>query len=73
MQHDFHAIPEAVERRDVGSMLARIYHDIGLAAVANALDLAAVDFDAGLATSLERGAFYLLPTLPAAAVTDRAA
>jgi hypothetical protein len=73
VQHDFHAIPEAGERRDVGSMLARIYHDIGLAAVANALDLAAPDFDDEVATSIERGAFYLLPALSAAVVTERAA
>ena len=71
MQHDFHAIPEAAERRDLGSMLARVYRDIGLAAVANALGLAPEEFDADLATSIERGGFYLLPA--AGGAIERAA
>jgi hypothetical protein len=62
MRDDFDAIPEAGGRRDgAGSMLARIYHDIGLAAVADALDLLAMEFDPDLNRSLERGEFYLLP------------
>ena len=42
-------------------MLTRIYHDIGLAAVADALDLLTVEFDPDMNRSLERGEFYLLP------------
>jgi len=62
MRDDFDAIPEAVGRS--GSVLARIYHDIGLAAVADALDLLTVDFDPDMNQSLERGEFYLMPTRP---------
>ncbi len=62
MRDDFDAIPEADGKRDgAGSMLARIYHDIGLAAVADALNLLAAEFDPDLNRSLERGEFYLLP------------
>ena len=62
MRDDFDAIPEASARRERGgSVLARIYHDIGLAAVAEALDLAAGDFDFDMHQSLERGERYLLP------------
>ena len=62
MRDDFDAIPEAVGRS--GSVLTRIYHDIGLAAVADALDLLSVDFDADMNRSLERGEFYLMPAGP---------
>jgi hypothetical protein len=62
MRHDFDAIPEAAGRREgVGSMLTRIYHDIGLAAVADALGLLSAEFDADLAQSIERGEYYLIP------------
>jgi hypothetical protein len=62
MREDFDAIPEAdSQRRGAGSMLARIYHDIGLAAVADALDLLRAEFEPDLNRSLERGEFYLLP------------
>ena len=62
MRDDFDAIPEADGKRDsAGGMLARIYHDIGLAAVADALNLLAAEFDPDLNRSLERGEFYLLP------------
>ena len=65
MWHDFDAIPEAIGRRDgVGSMLTRLYRDIGLAAVADALGLPTLDFDGDLARSIERGKFYLLPVAP---------
>jgi len=37
MQHDFDAIPEAAAPRRSGSMLTRMYHDIGLAAIAGAI------------------------------------
>ena len=62
MPHDFDAIPEAPGQSEVrGSVLARIYHDIGLAAVAEALNLPSGDFDPDLNRSLERGGYYLLP------------
>ena len=62
MRDDFDAIPEADGQRDnAGMALARIYHDIGLAAVADALNLLNADFDPDLNSSLERGEFYLLP------------
>ena len=65
MQQDFNAIPEASSQRErAGSVLARIYHDIGLAAVADALDLLALDFDPDMNLSLERGEFYLAPASP---------
>ena len=62
MRDDFDAIPEAAGRS--GSVLIRIYHDIGLAAVADALDLLSADFDPDMNRSLERGEFYLLPVRP---------
>jgi hypothetical protein len=63
MRDDFDAIPEADGQRDgAGITLARIYHDIGLAAVADALNLLKSDFDPDLNGSLERGEFYLLPS-----------
>jgi hypothetical protein len=65
MRHDFDAIPEPEGQRvAVGSMLTQMYHDIGLAAVADALDLCAAEFDANLAHSIERGEFYLIPMAP---------
>jgi hypothetical protein len=59
---DFDVIPDAGEERRAGSVLTRIYHDIGLAAVADALHLASAEFDPDMAQSLERGEFYLLPS-----------
>ena len=65
MRSDFDAIPEAgTQRERTGSLLARIYHDIGLAAVADALDLLSVDFDPDMNISIERGEFYLAPASP---------
>jgi hypothetical protein len=62
MRDDFDAIPEADDRRHgAGSMLARIYLDIGLAAVAEALNLMRTEFEPDLSRSIERGEFYLLP------------
>jgi len=62
MRDDFDAIPDPGERRDgPGIMLARIYHDIGLAAVADALNVLASGFDPDLNESLERGQYYLVP------------
>jgi hypothetical protein len=57
----FQVIPEASQKRGAGSVLARIYHDIGLAAVADALRLPAEEFEPEMIESLERGEFYLLP------------
>ncbi len=69
MRHDFDAIPEAANQRDgVGSMLTHIYHDIGLAAVAEALGLMTAEFDADLAQSIERGGYYLIPSVPSARI-----
>jgi hypothetical protein len=74
MRDDFDAIPEAERQREgAGCMLVRIYHDIGLAAVADALNLLTVEFDADLNLSLERGEFYLLPADPSLARAEIAA
>ena len=67
MRDDFDAIPDAGRHRDAFGALTRIYHDIGLAAVADALDLLTLDFDPDLNRSLARGEFYLLPPEPALA------
>ncbi len=68
MRDDFDAIPEPGGRRAApGMMLTRIYHDIGLAAVADALDLLTVEFDPDTKDSLERGEFYLFPSAGATA------
>jgi hypothetical protein len=61
MREDLYVIPEAGEERSPGGVLARIYHDIGLAAVAEALKLSSVGFEPEMVRSLERGEFYLLP------------
>lgn len=62
MRDDFDAIPDPGNGRgNTGTMLTRIYHDIGLAAVADALDLLTVEFDPDLTDSLERGEFYIVP------------
>jgi hypothetical protein len=62
MHYDFDVIPEAADERSAGSVLTRIYHDIGLAAVAGALKLSCAEFDPEMIRSLERGEYYLLPT-----------
>lgn len=68
MRGDFDAIPDPGERPEGrGSMLARIYHDIGLAAVTNALNVQPAGFDPDLNESLERGQYYLFPADPALA------
>jgi hypothetical protein len=62
MREDLYAIPDAdAGRSSQGTTLTRIYHDIGLAAVADALDLLKVEFDLEMKESLERGESYLLP------------
>ena len=64
----FETIPDAGDRRSAGSVLARIYRDIGLAAVAEALRLRADGFEPEMIESLERGELYLLP--PAGALAQ---
>jgi hypothetical protein len=73
MRHDYHAIPEPARQRFAAcSMLTRIYHDIGLAAVADALDLDTAELDAELADSIERGVYYLIPGAQPTAPVARA-
>ena len=57
----FQFIPDAHDGRGVSSVLTRIYRDIGLAAVAEALRLPTEGFEPEMIESLERGEFYLLP------------
>ena len=57
----FQFIPDAGDHRRASSVLTRIYRDIGLAAVAEALRLPTDGFDPEMIESLERGEFYLLP------------
>jgi hypothetical protein len=60
MRNDYHVIPDVDDKRRARSVLARIYHDIGLAAVAEALRLPPAGFEPEMIASLERGEFYLL-------------
>ena len=57
----FQFIPDAGDQRRASSVLTRIYRDIGLAAVAEALRLPTDGFEPEMIKSLERGEFYLLP------------
>jgi hypothetical protein len=57
----FEFIPDAGDQRRASSVLTRIYRDIGLAAVAEALRLPTDGFEPEMIESLERGEFYLLP------------
>jgi len=57
----FQFIPDADDGRRASSVLTRIYRDIGLAAVADALRLPTDGFEPEMIESLERGEFYLLP------------
>ena len=57
----FQAIPDASDERSAGCALTRIYRDIGLAAVAEALRLPTEGLEPEMIESLERGEFYLLP------------
>jgi hypothetical protein len=63
----FEIIPDAGDQRGASSVLTRIYRDIGLAAVADALRLPAEGFEPEMIESLERGEFYLLPPVGALA------
>ena len=67
----FQFIPDAGDERKALSVLTRIYRDIGLAAVAEALELPAEGFEPDMVESLERGEFYLLP--PAGALVSAGA
>ena len=57
----FQFIPDAGDERKALSVLTRIYRDIGLAAVAEALRLPTDGFEPDMIEALERGEFYLLP------------
>ena len=57
----FQFIPDADDGRRASSVLTRIYRDICLAAVADALRLPTDGFEPEMIESLERGEFYLLP------------
>ncbi len=69
----FHIIPDAGEERSAGSALTRIYRDIGLAAVAEALRLPAEGLEPEMIELLERGEFYLLPPDRALALAEASA
>lgn len=64
----FQFIPDAGDERKALSVLTRVYRDIGLAAVAEALRLPTEGFEPDMIESLERGEFYLLP--PAGALAQ---
>jgi len=70
MRNDFDAIPEAADWRSAAGASTRIYHDIGLAAVADALDLMTAEFNLDIRDSLERGACYLGPGGPDSGPAD---
>ena len=60
MRHDLSAIPESVEvPAGRTRLLARLYRDIGLAAVAEELELTGEKFEPELAAAIERGSRYL--------------
>ena len=62
MRNDcFQAIPDAGDERGAGCALTRIYRDIGLAAIAEALRLPTEGLEPEMIESLERGELYLLP------------
>ncbi len=62
MRHDLTAIPDVIEARAGRSrLLSRLYHDIGLAAVAAEFELPVAQFDPELGEAVERGARYLTP------------
>jgi hypothetical protein len=63
----FEVIPDADGERSAGSVLTRIYRDIGLAAVAEALRLPPDGFEPEIIESLERGELYLIPAAGALA------
>ena len=66
----FQFIPDADDERRASSVLTRIYRDIGLAAVAEALRLPTDGFEPEMIELLERGEFYLLPPARALAQAE---
>ena len=60
MRHDLTAIPDAMEKRAGGSrLLSRLYHEIGLAAVAFELDVEVTELAPESCEMIRRGARYL--------------
>ncbi len=60
MRHDLTAIPDAMEKRAGGSrLLSRLYHEIGLAAVAFELDVEVTELAQESCEMIRRGARYL--------------
>ena len=58
------------QRSSPKTLLIRIYHDVGLAAVAEALDLLTARFDLEMDESLQRGEFFLISSCPPAHQTS---
>jgi hypothetical protein len=62
MRHDLASIPDALESRAGRSrLLSRLYRDIGMAAVADELELPAQEFELEVGEAIERGSRYLAP------------
>ncbi|MGD0640180.1 MAG: hypothetical protein ABSC22_05480 [Roseiarcus sp.] len=62
MRHDLTAIPDLIETRAGRSrLLSRLYHDIGLAAVAAEFELPVKELEPELEEAVERGSHYLAP------------
>jgi hypothetical protein len=60
MRHDVSAIPEALEKPAGRSrLLSRLYHEIGLAAVAFELDVEPAELPPETFEAIRRGARYL--------------
>ena len=60
MRHDVSAIPEVIEKPAGRSrLLSRLYHEIGLAAVAFELDIEPTDLGTESFEMIRRGARYL--------------
>ena len=60
MRHDVAAIPDVIEEPAGRSrLLSRLYHEIGLAAVAFELDLEPDELEPESSDSIRRGARYL--------------
>ncbi|HXT05571.1 MAG TPA: hypothetical protein VN715_01375 [Roseiarcus sp.] len=60
MRHDVSAIPDVIEKPAGRSrLLSRLYHEIGLAAVAFELDVEVKDLDPESYEAIRRGARYL--------------
>jgi hypothetical protein len=60
MRHDVTAIPDVIEKPAGRSrLLSRLYHEIGLAAVAFELDVEVKDLEPDSYEAIRRGARYL--------------